>query len=216
MAYSVAFFDIDGTLSNPGNALTESARFALEKMGIIEADEVKLRRFVGPPLEHSFKEYYCFGDEQAKEATAHYRQYMQNKGVKQTVAYDGIKELLEQLKSGGVRLAVVTSKVDYIAHESLRVTGLGEYFEYVGAEKPGRAIKKQVTLEQALSDVGVQSKSEAVMIGDRRHDVEAAHAVGIDSIGVLWGYGTKVELSTEGAVYITSSPSDVARIVLGG
>lgn len=215
MAYSVAFFDIDGTLSNPGNALTESARFALEKMGIIEVDEAKLRRFVGPPLEHSFKEYYGFGDEQAKEATAYYRQYMQDKGVKQTVAYDGIKELLEQLKSGGVRLAVVTSKVDYIAHESLRVTGLGEYFEYVGAEKPGRAIKKQVTLEQALSDVGVQSKSEAVMIGDRRHDVEAAHAVDIDSIGVLWGYGTKVELSTEGAVYIASSPSDVARIVLG-
>lgn len=214
MAYSVALFDIDGTLSNPGDALTESARFALKKMGIVEVSEANLRRFVGPPLEHSFKEYYGFSDEQALEAVGHYRQKMQQDGVKLTTAYDGIKELLQGLQAAGVRLAVVTSKVDYIANEALRVTDLADFFEYVAAERPGETVKKEVTLARALDVLGVSDKTDAVMIGDRRHDIEAAKAIGIDSIGVLWGYGDKSELSSEGSTYIVSQPSEITPIIV--
>ena len=214
MAYSVAIFDIDGTLSNPGNALTESAKYALEMMGIHETDESNLRRFVGPPLEHSFKDYYGFSDENAQEAVGYYRQKMQRDGVQLTTAYDGIKELLEALQAGGLRLAVVTSKVDYIANEALKVTNLADYFEYVAAERPGETVKKEVTLARALKELGVVDTSSVVMIGDRRHDVEAAKALGIDSIGVLWGYGDQTELSDEGATHIVSHPNEILKLVL--
>jgi phosphoglycolate phosphatase len=214
MTYSVAIFDIDGTLSNPGNALTESAKYALEMMGIHETDESNLRRFVGPPLEHSFKDYYGFSDEKAQEAVGYYRQKMQRDGVQLTTAYDGTKELLEALHVGGVRLAVVTSKVDYIANEALKVTNLADYFEYVAAERPGETVKKEVTLARALKELGVVDASSVVMIGDRRHDVEAAKALGIDSIGVLWGYGDQTELSDEGATHIVSHPSEIIKLVL--
>lgn len=214
MAYSVAIFDIDGTLSNPGNALTESAKYALEMMGIHETDESNLRRFVGPPLEHSFKDYYGFSDENAQEAVGYYRQKMQRDGVQLTTAYDGIKELLEALQAGGLRLAVVTSKVDYIANEALKVTNLADYFEYVAAERPGETVKKEVTLARALKELGVVDTSSVVMIGDRRHDVEAAKALGIDSIGVLWGYGDQTELSHEGATHIVSHPNEILKLVL--
>lgn len=209
MSYRVAVFDIDGTLSNPGNALTESARIALEKMGIEETNEAHLRRFVGPPLEHSFKEYYGFSDEQALEAVGHYRHNMQENGVQLTTVYDGIRELLESLKSSGVTLAVATSKVDYIASKVLQTTGLADFFDYVGAETPGQAVKKEVTLAKVLDSIGVTRKTDVVMIGDRRHDIEAARAAGIDSIGVLWGYGTREELDNEGATHIVSSPREI-------
>lgn len=98
MAYDIILFDIDGTLCDPGISIIESARFALAELGIDEADETALRRFVGPPLEHAFRDYYGFDETKVNQAVSIFRDKLQKDGIKLYKAYDGIPELLEILQ----------------------------------------------------------------------------------------------------------------------
>ena len=124
MAYSTILFDVDGTLCDPGKSMIECARYALSKFDIHETDDENLRRLIGPPLEHAFRDYYGFGEAQSEQAVTHFRDMMQREGVQLYEAYPGISELLNELKQSGRQLAVVTSKIDHIAKETLAKTGL--------------------------------------------------------------------------------------------
>jgi phosphoglycolate phosphatase len=209
MAYETILFDIDCTLCDPGNSITESARFALAELGIEEADEQALRRFVGPPLEHAFKDYYDLDEDSTKRAVALFREKLQIDGIKLYKSYDGIPELLDELLGAGKTLAVVTSKINHIARAALESTGLSKYFEIVGSQQPDEVVKKEVILSRVLNELGVTDKSSVVMIGDRKHDIEAAKECEIDSIGVLWGYGSVEELQEEGATHIVKDAHEL-------
>lgn len=214
MAYSTIFFDVDGTLCDPGKSMIECAKYALSKFDIYETNQENLRRLIGPPLEHAFRDYYGFNEEQADQAVAYFRDMMQREGIQLYEAYPEILELLSELKRSGKRLAVVTSKIDHIAKESLIKTGLIDYFEFVSAQQPNVVVNKEEILAKALSELNIADISEVVMVGDRRHDVEAAKAHGIDSIGVLWGYGDLEELQTEGATCIVGRVSELRQLLL--
>lgn len=201
MAYKILLFDVDGTLCDPGKSMIECARYALSKFNIHETEEANLRRLIGPPLEHAFKDYYDFDEAQANQAVAYFRDMMEREGIQLYETYPGIAELLNELKQSGRRLAVVTSKIDHIAKETLTKTGLVDYFEFISAQQPNVVVHKEEILTKALRELNVTDNSTVVMVGDRRHDIEAAKAHGVDSIGVLWGYGDREELENEGATY---------------
>jgi phosphoglycolate phosphatase len=213
--YAVALFDIDGTLCDPGNGITSAMQYALGRLGIEEPDQAALRRFVGPPLEHSFRDHYGLDPGQVGEAVAHYRRHYGDRGMSEYRPYSGVDALLGRLASRGVRLGVVTAKVQGFAEEALRRTGLLPYFDTVAGRAPDEVVTKGVTLAQALDAVGVHAAT-VVMIGDREHDVHAARANGIDSIGVLYGFGTAEELAAAGATYLAGSPGDIERVVVSG
>lgn len=214
MAYTTILFDVDGTLCDPGKSMIECAKYALSKFDIHETDETALRRLIGPPLEHAFRDYYGFDEATASEAVAHFRDMMQREGIQLYEAYSGIPELLATLKQSGKQLAVVTSKIDHIAKEALTKTDLTQYFDVISAQQPGVVVDKEVILAKALSDLKITDHSAVVMIGDRRHDVEAAKAHAVDSIGVLWGYGDRRELEDEGATHIVSTASEIQQLIL--
>lgn len=209
MGYSTIFFDVDGTLCDPGESLIECARYALSRFDIHETNQENLRRLIGPPLEHVFRDYYGFNKAQVDQAVSYFRDRMQREGVQLYKVYPGISELLKELKQHGKRLAVVTSKIDHIANEVLENTGLSDYFEFVSAQTPKVVVDKEKVLSRALSELNVADKSNIVMIGDRRHDVEAANAKDIDSIGVLWGYGDRNELESEGATHVVVNTNEL-------
>ena len=170
--------------------------------------------FWGPPLEHAFMDYYNFSEEQADEAVAHFRDMMQREGIQLYEAYPGISELLSELKQSGKRLAVVTSKIDHIAKDSLTKTGLIDHFEFISAQQPNVVVKKEEILAKALNELNITDTSGVAMVGDRRHDVEAAKVHNIDSIGVLWGYGDRAELENEGATHIVSNADELRRLLV--
>ncbi len=213
MAYDTILFDVDGTLCDPGKSMIESARYALEKQGIHETNDDNLRRLIGPPLEHAFRDYYGFDEARADEAVIHFREKMQKDGVQLYEPYLGTAELLAELHQAGKILAVVTSKIEHIAIETLKRTELLPYFKTVSAQQPGVVVDKEAILNKALRDLGIEDTSSVVMIGDRRHDVEAANVHGIDSIGVLWGYGSVDELENEGATYIVENMSHLRSVL---
>ena len=212
--YDTILFDIDGTLCDPGKSIIECARYALATFGIQETDETKLRRFVGPPLEHAFRDYYGFDVAQTARAVAYFRGMMRREGIQLYTAYPGIRELLGELKQSGRQLAIVTSKIDCIARESLAKTGLIGFFEFISAQQPDIVVNKRDILVKALSELHITNNSGIVMIGDRRHDIEAANANNIDSIGVLWGYGDSDELHNEGATHIVADTNELKQLLL--
>lgn len=215
MAYQTILFDIDGTLCDPGMSIIESARYALAELGINETDEKRLRRFVGPPLEHAFRDYYELDETQTKEAVRLFREKIQKDGIKLYTAYDGIPQLLEELEKNGKTLAIVTSKIDHIAKTALESTGLLKYFDIIGAQQPDEVVQKEVILSRVLSELNIDDTSSIVMVGDRMHDVEAANTHGLDSIGVLWGYGTTEEFEKEGATHTVNNAQELKNLIEG-
>ena len=208
-------FDLDGTLTDPGLGITNSVMYALRKFGINVSDRSQLYPFIGPPLRDSFRVYYGFSDEQCERAVRYYREYFKKSGMFENEVYDGICELLTRLKASGRTLVVATSKPEVFALEILRHFDLYKYFDFVaGATLNDVRNQKADIIKYALETLNITEKKSAIMIGDRKHDIIGAKETGLDSIGVLYGYGTYDELKNAGATYIADTPADIWNKVL--
>jgi phosphoglycolate phosphatase len=214
MGYSTILFDVDGTLCDPGPSLIESAWYALARLGIEENDESNLRRFVGPPLEHSFRDYYGLDAATTDKAVGFFREKLVNDGIHLYKPYEGVAGLLAELRQSGKTLGVVTSKIDHIAKPVLDNADLTQYFGAICTQQAHQVVHKEDILQQALAELHVTDTQKAVMIGDRKHDVEAAKVHGVDSIGVLWGYGSADELRSAGATHIVQDVPQLQNLLL--
>lgn len=213
--YDVVLFDLDGTLTDPGLGITNSVAHALNKYGITVNDRAELYKFIGPPLHKSFEEFYDFSAEEAKRAVEYYREYYKVKGLYENSVYDGIEALLIKLNESGKKVMVATSKPEVFAREVLRYFSLDKYFYYIaGSNLDGTRTVKAEVIEYALGAGNVADKSAVVMIGDREHDIIGANKNGVDSIGVLFGYGSREELEAAGAVYIAETVENIEEILL--
>jgi phosphoglycolate phosphatase len=202
-------FDLDGTLTESGPGIMSSVRYALAKMGEPALDDEQLRRFIGPPLLDSFRDFCGFDPAEVAVAIAAYREYYATDGQYENSVYDGIPELLAGLRTAGRTLAVATSKAEVYAASILEHFALTEYFStIVGSELDGRRTAKSDIITEALDRLG-RPASGTVMIGDRSHDVRGAVTVGVGSIGVLWGYGDDAELTAAGADALAATPAEL-------
>lgn len=212
--YQYILFDLDGTLTDPGIGITNSVIYALHRFDIEVSDQSALHKFIGPPLKDSFKMYYGFSDEQSNLAIQYYREYFKKQGMFENEVYDGIRDLLIELKAKEKSLLVATSKPEAFAIEILRHFDLCDYFDFVaGATMDDTRNKKADIIRYALNNCNIFNKSTAIMVGDREHDIFGAKENGLDSIGVLFGYGTYDELKKAGATFIVETPMEVLKYV---
>ena len=202
-------FDLDGTLTDPEEGITKAVQLALAHFGIQVEDRTSLRPFIGPPLWDQFQEYAGLSAEQSDEAVKVFRQYYLEKGVYENREYDGIRQMLGALKCAGYRLYVATSKPETTAGIVMKYFGFTDYFAYVaGADLEGTRVRKADVIRYLLEKEGIADPGEAVMIGDRKHDILGAKEVGMDSIGVLYGYGSREELA--GADWLVRTPEELS------
>lgn len=212
--YDVILFDMDGTLTDSSPGIINSIIYALKKYNIRVENTDELRKFLGPPLHESFRDFYGFDEEKSMQAVMFYREYFSTKGLLENAVYDGIPALLEALKENGKRLIVATSKPQDFTDRIMDNFNLTKYFEFVaGSNMDGTRSKKAEVIEYALHSCKITDKSKAVMIGDRMHDVLGAKAVGIDSIGVEYGYGDFDELTAAGATYIVKTVEELKALL---
>ena len=213
--YQIVLFDLDGTLTDPGLGITNSVMHALKKWGIEVKERESLYRFIGPPLQDSFMQYYGFSAEDAETSVAYYREYFREKGLYENEVYPGVEKLLTDLKAAGKTLAVATSKPEEFAIRILKHFGLDGYFDVIaGATMDSSRSKKADVIAYCLERLGVTELSRVVMVGDREHDIIGAKKVGVDTIGVLVGYGSREELEAAGATHIAETIPDVLKAVL--
>ncbi len=215
--YSTIVFDLDGTLTDPVEGITNSVAYALEKFGITVEDKTTLHRFIGPPLLDSFRDFYGFSLQQAQEALDFYREYYAQAGIYENIVYEGMEDLLRDLQRHGYRLLVATSKPEMYARRIFDQFQLTDCFEVIAGSDMGekRARKAQV-VAYALEQAGLADHSQAIMVGDRKFDVEGARAEGLDCVGVLFGYGDRPELEQAGAKYIAETVEELRRLFLEG
>lgn len=213
--YKYILFDLDGTLTDPAVGITTSVAYALEKFGIKVDDISTLNHFIGPPLLDSFMEDYGFTEDQAKNAIEYYRERFRVKGLYENIVYDGILGMLKELKKSGKELILATSKPEPFAKEIMQHFGLDKYFLFIaGSNFDGTRTAKSEVIEYALENAGVIDKTSCIMIGDRKHDIAGAKKTSLDSIGVLYGYGSREELESAGATYIAETVDDITKLII--
>lgn len=212
--YKYILFDLDGTLINPELGITNCVMYALEKFGIKENDRKKLHPFIGPPLTYSFQNFCGLSEEESKQAVAFYRERFSVKGLYENEVYEGVPELLQNLKEQGKIIILATSKPEEYAIEILKHFQLYQYFDFIaGATMDGSRGEKADVIAYALEISHVEDKTEAIMVGDRKYDILGAKEHGLKSIGVLFGFGDYEELAKAGADYVAEKVEDVLGYV---
>lgn len=210
------FFDLDGTLTDPAQGITNSFIYALEYFGREIPSYEELCKLIGPPLPYSFETILGFPKEKVMEAVAKYREYFSTKGLYENSVYPGIPELLQTLKEKGKHLVVATSKPEEYSIKIIEHFGLSKYFDYVcGSLMDESRSKKAEVIAYALQRCGLgeNDKNRVLMIGDRFHDIEGAKQNSLKSCGVLFGYGSRPELEEAGADYIVKDVIDLYKVI---
>jgi phosphoglycolate phosphatase len=211
-------FDLDGTLTDSAPGIVRSTRDALRRLNAEDGGErpipaeSELGWIVGPPLRESFAA--LAGDHSAERMLELYRERYDAVGMFENRVYEGIPEALDRLRARGDRLFVATSKREIDARRIVEHFGLGGYFENVhGAHPDGTGAHKTEVLAAAIAGGRLEAAARIVMIGDRSFDALGARAVGIPTVGALWGYGEAGELSEAGADPLIASPRDIPAAV---
>jgi len=215
--YEYIFFDLDGTLTDPGIGITNSVSHALRRSGIEPPERSELYKFIGPPLRQSFVVCYGMSEEESIKAVEYYREYYKDKGIFENRVYSGVYEMLDKLTAEGKKIVLATSKPTLYAHQILEHFGLLKYFCFeAGANMDDSRTNKADVIAYALDECGIWDKTDRIiMVGDREHDIIGAKAHGVSAVGVTYGYGSEDELSSAGALALAASPSDVLRLTLG-
>lgn len=208
-------FDLDGTLTESAPGIINSLKYALERLGVQDYDRAILDKFIGPPLAVSFEKFFGFKGEKCNNAIKIYREYFSEKGLFENAVYPGVEDMLDTLKSAGLKLAVATSKPEVFARRILDKFGLSKYFEVIcGIPLDNEHMTKAQVIARAINELGAANKQAALMVGDRDYDVAGAHQNGIECLGVTYGYGSQEELEGAGAEYIAVSAEDAAELII--
>ena len=207
-------FDLDGTLTDPAEGITNSVAYALAKFGIEVKDKRELYKFIGPPLVPSFMEFYGFSEDDAKKALSYYREYFAPHGIFENEMYEGIPELLAELSAAGKKIILATSKPQEFAKKILEHFEIDGYFSTVCGNTldESRPTKRDV-IAYILQIYPDMTAKNSFMVGDRKYDVEGAHALGIPAVAVLYGYGDEAELSAAGADHTVSDVKNLKKLL---
>ena len=208
-------FDLDGTLVNSLEDLAASTNYALAKFGFPTKKIEEFKYFVGdgiPKLiERVLPENSRDNDTHSKILKTfmnHYRlHYADN-----TTVYYGINEVLQELKSQNIKIAVISNKAQEMASAVVKKL-LGDGFDIVCGKKAEYPAKPEPALTLKIIDKLGVNPSECVIVGDSGIDCKTAVNAGCIGVGVLWGFRTKAELLENGANYIANNPQDIVSII---
>ena len=208
MAQDFIVFDLDGTISDPKDGIVRSMNYALAEHGLAVRSEQELQRYIGPPLDSTFKELSNSSDSKLiLSLVAKYRERYSEVGFSENKLYEGVVSSLESLNQH-TPLAVCTSKRADFAERILTLFEIRHLFEFVNGGDVGITKVAQLSDLRSAGTIG----SGSIMVGDRNVDLIAAHQNGLKSVGVLWGYGDYEELSFEQPSMILQSPSELIKI----
>lgn len=217
--YKYVFLDLDGTITEPEEGIINGVLYALSKFGITVEDRTTLYPYIGPPLRDSFREFHGLSEEEAEQAVLYYREYYSTKGIYQNGIMPGMEAALQTLQERGCHLYVATSKPELYAKQILEHLKLDGYFDIIAGStfdksRDTKAAVIEYLLAGIAADQGKPSMDDIIMVGDREFDVIGARAFGIETIGVLFGYGSKEEFEACDCRYLAENAEEMVQIIL--
>ena len=213
--FDYVIFDFDGTVADTGEGILKSLQYSFSVMGRDVPDMSQLKRFIGPPVYYSYTHFYGVSEDEVEEYIRKYRERYKEKGIYECALYDGMKELILELKKRGVKTGIASSKPEHLIYsvaDYLGVTALFDAIAGVKSDNSRHSTKKDIILESA-EKLGAKDKTRVLMVGDRCFDIEGATAAGVKSCGALWGYGNKEEFIKYNADFIAEKPFDVINLL---
>ena len=214
--YDIIAFDLDGTLSDPAAGLLQGFVYCFKKLGIPYESVDSLRKYIGPSLYEEWQEDFGFTPDEVNNAIEVFREYYNIYGWWDNTLYEGIPEMLGALKSAGKTVVLATSKPLDTAKKVLELFGLTKYFDFIGGAGNHQNDQKWQVLKWSLESVGVdvnnaEDLKKCILVGDRKYDAEGAKIVGIDSMGVLYGHGTKEEIEASGFTLTVDNVAEISQ-----
>ena len=208
--------DLDGTLVDSRPGIIACFRHTLAELGHDPAEAGDLTWAVGPPMAVSIGTLLAkYGDDRIDLGLSTYRARYSAVAIYECTVFPGVKDMLAALKDAGHPLCLATSKRRDFAERVVDYLDLRQYVPKVYGALPGGGLDaKQDLLAEILRAEGF-SATTTIMVGDRLHDIHAAQANNIRSVGVLWGYGGQVELQEAGADLLAATPAEVVRLIAG-
>lgn len=219
--YKYLLFDLDGTITKSEEGIFNCIKYALDWAGIPYPEYSVFRSFIGPSLYDSFVREFGMDDAKAKEMVAKYRERYNVVGLFEAEVYEGVADTLCALKEKGCILSVATSKPTEPTLRILEKFGVGKYFDVVvGSNPDGTGSDKKHIISQVIESLKKDhdlteemiQDGQVVMIGDRRYDIEGGKACGLQTIGVLYGYGSREEFEAAGADNIVETPEEIVNL----
>lgn len=208
----IFLFDLDGTLTDSQEGIINAFKYTIKKMNLEKRDDNSLRKYIGPPLNETFKGDFNLDDEKVNKAIDYFREYYREQGKYENIPYVGIRELLKQISKNNT-LAVATSKVEDQAIAIIKHFDL-DYFDLIsGSSEDSSRTSKEEIMKYTLNELKVEDESKVFMIGDRYTDINASHKIGANSIGVLWGFGSREELENCKANYIVENVEELGSLI---
>jgi len=214
--YDVVFFDLEGTLFDPGPGVIEAARYALLRLGIREGSPYRLRRLVGPPLEDAFALYYGLERMEAERAADSMRQHYLEYGIDDIRLYDGVEAMLGRLRQARTGLVGVSCRDSIYVSRLMRSHGLTSLFISARGGSTDRGRSKRAIIEGILTELPVLDGKKMVVVGDREDDVLAARELGLSCVAVGYGFGSAEELRNAGPDLTVPSVEKLSRALLPG
>lgn len=211
----VIIFDLDGTLLNSAEGVLNAVRYAFEKLSIPIPSYKEQMRIIGPPLIYSFTNYFGLDEETAGKAIALFGEYYVNKGIYECELYNGVIDMLTELKAAGKNICIATSKPSRSANLVIDQLKLRPFLTScrMNEEDHASGTKKEI-IEAVMQDCGCQMR-DAVMIGDTRFDADGAKEAGIRFVGVLYGFGTREEMEAQGGGCFVDTVGELKQLLLG-
>ena len=209
------FFDLDGTLTDPAEGITNSVMYALRHFGIEVTDRRELYPFIGPPLSDSYAKYYGFTVEQSEKGVNLFREYFREKGIFENIPYTGMPELLAELHQLGCKLVVTSSKPQLFVERILDHFDMAKYFHAVcGATMDEKTSRKPIIIRNALDICPEAGADNTIVVGDHALDVIGAHENGLPACAVLYGYGENDAIAAAKPEYTACSVNDLRMCLM--
>ena len=203
-------FDLDGTLLNTLFDLTDSVNYTLEKYGMPQRSLEEVRAFVGNGIRNLMTQAVPDGEShpEFESLFAFFREYYKMHCNIKTAPYEGVMELLEELKERDIKMAIVSNKIDSGVKE-LNKIHFSEYIDVAIGEREGIGRKPEPdSVFEALRVLGVDAE-HAVYVGDSDVDIQTARNAEVRCISVSWGFRDEAFLKENGADIIIASPLEL-------
>ena len=213
--YEIAVFDVDGTVLDTTEGVLASVKYTIDKMGFEPLSEDVLKTFIGPPIQDSFAKAYNLSGDILQDIATCFRNRYKDYELLKAVPYDGIYEVFDKLMERNVKLAVATYKRQDYAEAILKHFGFDKYTNILYGADHNNKLKKVDIIEKCMVDLGVTDYSNAVMIGDSSHDAIGAEKIGMDFIGVTYGFdfGAPEDVYKFKAVGAAAMPLDLLNLI---
>ena len=215
--YDYLLFDLDGTLIESAESVRVSLAHAMEALGLPCPDLSDYTKYVGPPLEDTFRGMCAVPEDQIERGMILYRDYYDEVGQTSNKLFDGVIEMLTALRERGFKIAVCTSKNEPVAEMVCDKMGLSPYLDAIcGSTFDGSRRAKVDIIPYAIETLGCRDKENALMIGDTDFDALGAQLAGVDFLGVTYGYGTVESMQACGAIGFAKSPAGIVELMIEG